>query len=286
MREQLLTYLESNGLKYKDMEHKILHQCINPLHDDKNISAFTDLLNGYTHCSSCKFHKSGVALIQFLGGEASVADLAIGRMQQAFRPVKEEQNLVISPPMKCGFDIGYRGISGPTFQKVGAYVAPSGHFYEKRIIFPLLDFQQVVKGFDAIAVDGREPKVLRSKGLDTTKFFGFEHLINGRDVFLCEGLFSALSFIEKDLNGIYNFGVGSIEKKLEPLFANAVRTVYLCGDNDDAGRRFNKEAFQTLKGSFKLRFWSWPKSLKEKGDSNDLQQLGKFGENIKYNKGD
>lgn len=42
-----------------------------------------------------------------------------------------------------------------------------------------------------------QPKVLRNKGVDTSKLFGFEHLLGESDsAFLTEGLFSALSFWE------------------------------------------------------------------------------------------
>lgn len=286
MKNELIQYLETNGLKYTDKDHKVLHQCLSPTHDDKTMSAYTDVINGFTSCSSCGFYKVGVKFLEFLGSEVKVSDMALSRLSFAFTEKEEKKFPVILPPYfrKAG---KFRGISEKTMQKVGAYITEPDHFYSKRIIFPLHNFKQELKGFEAVAVlKSMDPKVLRGKGVDTTTFFGFENFIDDREVFLNEGLFSALSFIEKGLSGVFNFGVASIENKLEVFHAKGVKTVWLCGDNDEVGKQFNSESFKILRKDFKVRFWNWPKTLEVKGDSNDLLKAGRFDENIRFNKGD
>lgn len=155
---------------------------------------------------------------------------------------------MILPPKLKDFKANYRGISSETFLKVGAYITPESNYYNQRIIFPLYDLNNSLKGFDAVSYNKEiQPKVLRSKNTDTTTFFGFEDSILSGDfkrndtIFICEGLFSALSFIELGYKGVFNFGVASIEGKLGVLYRNNIKNIVLVGDYDKVGFEFNKE---------------------------------------------
>ena len=143
-----------------------------------------------------------------------------------------------------------------------------------------------------------QPKVLRNKGVDTSKLFGFEHLLGESDsAFLTEGLFSALSFWELGYQGLFNFGVASIKDKIKTLHIKGIKNIILAGDFDEAGKQFNKECYHLLKHNFNVAFFQFPYNFQNKGDANDLlkkdrevlqecidKSLSKGLIKIKYNK--
>lgn len=303
LKEKLLSYLETNDLKFKDSGEKVQHCCLNPEHIEENPSAFTkiDGTESFTHCSSCGYHLNYERLIKFLGGKLDTVIMFKSKMDKLFKKLKEketlslktkEDNVVILPSKDKEFKASYRGISSATFLKVGAYVTPETNYYKKRIIFPIYNRNNELISFEAVSFDKEIlPKVLRPKNVDTTTLFGFENIIlNNSDfkrndmVFICEGLFSALSFIEVGYKGIFNFGVGSIENKLEVLYQNGIKYVILVGDFDKAGRKFNSECYHLLKNSFKIVFFKFPwKESKDKFDSNDLIKLDLLEKSVESN---
>ena len=293
LKEKLIEYLETNNIKWRDSGKKVQHCCLNPLHLEENPSAFTSFKeddNYFNHCSSCGYHLNQEALFKFLGGNLDTNLMFKSKMDKLFKQLKEkeaislkdkEDNNIILPPKNKDFKATYRGISSKTFLKVGAYITPESNYYKKRIIFPIYNRKTELISFEAVSFDKEVlPKVLRPKNVDTTTLFGFENIILNNDfkrndiVFICEGLFSALSFIEIGYKGVFNFGVGSIENKLEVLYQNGIKYVVLVGDFDTAGRKFNSECYHLLKNSFKVIFFKFPwKESKEKFDSNDLIKL-------------
>ena len=293
LKEKLIEYLETNNIKWRDSGEKIQHCCLNPDHLEENPSAFTSFKedNSYfTHCSSCGYHLNHEALIKFLGGKLDTVIMFKSKMDKLFKRLKEkealsllpkEDNNITLPPKDKEFKASYRGISSATFLKVGAYISPETNYYKKRIIFPIYNRKNELISFEAVSFDKEIlPKVLRPKNVDTTTLFGFENIILNNDfkrndmVFICEGLFSALSFIEIGYKGIFNFGVGSIGSKLEILYQNGIKYIVLVGDFDKVGRKFNSECYHLLKNSFKVIFFKFPwKESKEKFDSNDLIRI-------------
>jgi len=293
-KEKFIEHLESNDLKYIDRGSKVSCCCINSQHQDSTPSAFAKFDdNIFYHCSVCGYHLSTENFISFLGGKVDNTVLFRNKMNKLFKEFKEKRDLkvvtpesnyeqdswknsIFLPPKHRDFKQSYRGISPETFEKVNCFITNLEHYYKKRLIFPLYDYKNNLKGFDAVSTSKDIfPKVLRSKSCETTSFFGFENIL-GKDyfkrkdiVFISEGLFSALSFIELNYQGIFNFGVASIEDKLEVLYNKGIKEIYLVGDKDEAGFKFNSEMYHLLKKSFKVKFFKHPFLADEKSDSND-----------------
>jgi len=290
-KQKLLEYLETNDLKHKDSGNKVQHVCISPNHSEENPSAFTSFENEgeyYVHCSSCGFHLNMTQLVEFLGGKVDKKLLFKNKMDKMFKefkakrelqeskPKNDWKNSIFLPPKYKDFKQNYRGISPKTFSKVSCFITDSNHYYKKRLIFPLYNYKKELQGFDAVSTSKDiVPKVLRSKNCKTDNFFGFEDLLNQEDfkeantLFINEGLFSALAFIELGYKAVYNFGVASIEDKLEVLYKSNIKQIVLVGDKDSAGFEFNGKSYHLLKKSFKVKFFKHPWSASEKSDSND-----------------
>lgn len=193
-------------------------------------------------------------------------------------PKLEKQNTPVYLPIKDkDFDKPYRGISAEVYKKVGAYSTFNETFYQKRIIFPIYNIDKQLILFEAVSTNKNiQPKVLRNKGVDTTNLFGFENLLGKSDsVFLCEGIYNSLSFIELGYDSVFNFGLGSIKDKIKTLHLKGIKNIILASDNDDAGKLFNKECYHLLKHNFTVTFFQFPYNFQNKGDANDLLKSGR-----------
>jgi len=275
MKTQIIDFLEAQGLKYTEKANKIISSCINPSHTDKTPSAYFDLENLYFHCSSCGYHKN-------LEDVFTIDRTQLLKMK--LRKVKQKEDEPFQgwlPTKSADFTENYRGISGETWAKVGAFLSDAPR-WKDRIIIPhyISNHKMVVGdilvGFEGRSLVGDEPKILRPKGVNVHKHWLFEQLIQGDELFLCEGDMSALSFIEFGYNAISNFGVGSIFEKLSCLYDSGVKTIYLAGDNDKIGREWNKSNYFILRNSFKVKYFNYFGQCGDKGDANDLLQSGKL----------
>ena len=304
-KEVLIEYLEANEVKFSDKETKLLCQCLSPTHEDNNMSAFIKLDEGneYFHCSSCKLSMNSIQLHNLisLGFDVNISWRAqIDRILKQAEPKLEKESAQIFLPIKeAMFDKPYRGISAETFEKIGAYHTFKEAYYGKRIIIPIYNYKNELRSFEAISTSSKiQPKALRPKNVVTADLFGFEHLLGESDtLFLCEGLFSALSFWELGYNSIFNFGVASIKDKIKTLHLKGIKNIILAADNDEAGRSFSKECYHLLKHNFNPTFFQFPYNFQNKGDTNDLlkkdreilqecidKSLSKGLIKIKYNK--
>ena len=186
-----------------------------------------------------------------------------------------------------------------TFEKISAYHTFKDSYYGRRIIIPIYNYNNELRSFEAISTSSKiQPKALRPKNVLTVDLFGFEHLLGESDsLFLCEGLFSALSFWELGYQGLFNFGVASIKDKIKTLHLKGIKNIILAGDNDSSGKAFSKECYHLLKHNFNVTFFQFPYGSLEKCDSNDLlkkdreilqecidKSLSKGLIKIKYNK--
>ena len=283
IKEALINYLEQNNLKYIDRDNKISHQCVNPNHQENSPSAFTVLESGneFTHCSSCNFHMNTESLYKFLefgfDEKLMFVNQIKNMLKQAEPKLEKELAQVFLPIKDKDFNKTYRGISPETYKRVGAYSTFIETFYQKRIIFPIYNINNELILFEAVSTNKNiQPKVLRNKGVDTSTLFGFEHLLGESDtLFLCEGLFSALSFWELGYQSIFNFGLGNIKDKIKILHLKGIKNIILATDNDEAGRSFSKECYHLLKHNFTVTFFQFPYNFQNKGDANDLLKIGR-----------
>lgn len=279
LKEKFIQYLEHNELQYVDRDGKISHCCINPSHIEEHPSAVTFFTEGteFSICKSCGFTLGTEALYKFLDvgiDENIIFKAKIERLlKEKLINLGEVEHTKIYLPIKEGdFDKHYRGISPETYQKVGAYFTFADAYYGKRIIFPIYNYKNELISFEAVSTNSKiQPKILRPKNIYTTNLFGFEHLpFNSNTIFICEGIFNSLSFIELGYDSIFNFGISSIKEKIRVLLVKGIRNVMLVGDNDEAGMRFNKECYHLLKHNFNVAFFQFPYNSPEKCDSNDL----------------
>lgn len=278
IKEKFIAYLEASELLFIDRGDKVSHCCINPLHNDSSPSAFTIFKEAevFSHCKSCGHTLAGTKFYDFLEVGYDEKELFHQQIKNILAQAELKLEKQIAPvylPIKDkDFNKSYRGISPEIYKKVGAYSTFIETFYQKRIIFPIYNVNNQLILFEAVSTNKNiQPKVLRNKGVDTSKLFGFENLLGESDtLFLAEGLFSALSFWELGYQGVFNMGVASIKDKIKTLHLKGIKNIILAGDNDPSGKQFNKECYHLLKHNFNTTFFQFPYNFQNKGDSNDL----------------
>lgn len=283
IKEALINYLEQNNLKYIERENKISHQCVNPSHQENSPSAFTVLESGneYNHCSSCNFHMNTESLYKFLELGFDEKLMFVNQIKNILKqaePKLEKQTTPVYLPIKDkDFSKTYRGISPETYKRVGAYSTFNQTFYQKRIIFPIYNINNELILFEAVSTNKNiQPKVLRNKGADTSILLGFENLLGNSDtVFLTEGIYNSLSFMELGYDSVFNFGLGNIKDKIKTLHLKGIKNIILASDNDEAGKSFSKECYHLLKHNFTVTFFQFPYNFQNKGDANDLLKNGR-----------
>jgi len=288
LKSRLLSYLETEQKVYRDSGQKIQCQCISPEHPEERPSAYFDLRaegEEFFSCSSCGYYVGTESLYRLIDGEIDEDYLFKIKMKNLLkRDTKEtkEKTPIIFPRYRKSWEKSYRGISKETFEKVGAYITDKDGFYGKRIIFPIRGLDSNPVTFEAISTSKKVlPKVLRPKGVDTTHTFGFEEQVTSDTLFICEGLFSALSLIEIGQDAVFNFGVGDIGEKVNKLHRMGVRNIILTGDHDEPGREFNRKSYHVLKRSFNLGFFQYPYFAPDKTDPNDLLKGNELGSHVK-----
>ena len=280
VKEKFITYLEVNGHLYIDRGSKVSHSCINPEHDDASPSAFTILKEGeeFCYCSSCGFALNTVSFYKLLDvgfDEKMMFERSIKNLLKESDGEGEDTSTEIYLPVQYkAFTKEYRMISPETFTEVGAYYCEVGSYYQKRIIIPIKDIDGINRSFEAISTSKKMlPKVLRPKNIKTHNLFGFENLVKTNTIFICEGIFNALSFKEIGYDGVINFGVATIKNKVRKLLRLGVKNVIIAGDNDDVGHQFNRECYKILiRNNFNVSYFSFPQGSVEKFDVNDLHK--------------
>lgn len=283
IKEKFINYLEASELEYIDRGNKISHCCISPLHSDTSPSAFTVFKEDgvFCFCKSCGYVLSGAKFYDFL--EIGYDEKEF--FHQQIKNILKQPELILNKistqvflPIKDKiFNKPYRGISGNTFESVNAFSTFDASYYQKRIIIPIYTYKGDLRTFEAISTNKKVvPKVLRPKNSITTDLFGFEHLLGkSNTIFLTEGIFNALSFMELGYSSVFNFGVGNISQKIKTLHLKGIKNIILAADNDEVGRSFSKECYHLLKHNFNVTFFQFPYNSPEKYDSNDLLKQGR-----------
>ncbi|MBO7383331.1 MAG: toprim domain-containing protein [Fibrobacter sp.] len=124
-------------------------------------------------------------------------------------------------------------------------------YYKHPLIFPYLDEGRRAFYFQARAID----KTVVPKELNLTGSVPYPYNLSALDqkvgwVYLCEGAVDTLTFLNQKINAVGIPGVSSFKVEWLPLFKN--KSVVLCLDKDDAGRR-GTEYLQTVFGQAGIR---------------------------------
>ncbi len=156
------------------------------------------------------------------------------------------------------------GCEPSLLQKSGLMNEKGQVFFQRRIIFPILDDKRGVIAFGARTLEGCMPKYLNSP--ETLLFVKGENLYGSclRKVSSClvvEGYMDALTVISQGYSAVACLGTALSPEQLFKIWKSVCEPV-ICFDGDEAGQsaaqRASLMALPLLKPGFSLRFMTLP----------------------------
>ena len=115
-------------------------------------------------------------------------------------------------------------------------------FFYKRIIFPNLRRGRVVH-LSGRTLDSKEPRYLHLPG--PLKYLFNEDDLHNDDIILAEGIPDCISAVQAGFHAVAIYGTSQFNQDYEARFRRC-KTVSLCFDGDDAGRRATQKAGEVL----------------------------------------
>ncbi len=132
--------------------------------------------------------------------------------------------------------------------KQAGLVSDNGNliFYKHKILIPFLEGGKIVflQGRKTEAGDGSKYLMLKDRPVPLFNADTLKDLTPGAKVYICEGVFDAMSLAQRGFNAVAILGVNNFKPDLAASF-NGLQVV-LCMDNDEAGRK----ATQTIADIF------------------------------------
>lgn len=263
--------LKDRQIKYKETGKDYQITCINPEHDDSNPSMRVDKVTGVFHCFSCGFKGN---LFRYFGADPNIIDIKIASLQDKIRELLGGTDLVL-PTDAVPFDKNYRGISGYTYNEVGAFTSNEIEEFRNRLMFPIKDIRGRIKVFIGRAMHSDiKAKYLFYPKHVTPPIFPPNPEIYKNTLIIVEGIFDVLNMIDKGChNVICAFGTHTLLKTYNEKLAHfkilGVNKFYIMFDGDKPGRLAGEKLEDVLNSNhFNAEVIQLPENL----DPGDLTE--------------
>jgi replicative DNA helicase len=129
-----------------------------------------------------------------------------------------------------------RGIQEDTITqfRIGYDPGVIDHYFERRIVFPVVNADGTVVELIGRAIDHREPKYKVLLGEENT-FFNHDVLAKAEDLILCQSVFDVITLHQAGIAAICLANIRFFKESHAQLLDK--HRVFICLGNDDAGRR-------------------------------------------------
>jgi len=220
-----------------------------PFHDDSNPSFGIHKHTGGYNCFSCSAKGSFDSLAEYLGIDTSaIPQLDVPEAHRlkkiANSAIKENRELLyckkrflnVGPNMRMVTDyLEERGISPKVAKLLGVGYITHYKRFKKRAVFPIYDRDNKIVWYEGRAIENSiTPKYLRTVGKKTGTLYPINLFKKVDTIIVTEGIFDALKLISWGLPAVCCFGKTLHREQVNQL--SAFLKVYLCFDNDKAGR--------------------------------------------------
>ena len=300
-----LSQLQSNCQDVRFTNKDFLIVC--PFHADSSPSCHVDRHSGMYHCFSCSAGGHWNKLAEEIGAEVlnvKGESLSLGDLRDSMsRSLKKAG--VVAPrrskkkgsnprPMVSDWPINddWRSVSGDILYKIGCVKVTDLVHSVIRIGLPIRDLENRLLGYTCRAVNPVDvnPKytpLSASKNewrktelpvresmflLDVAMKQGWDQIV------LTEGPYDALHLMAHGIPAIAILGTSSWTPEKVAMITGLGVSVAVMMDNDNSGRKAQREIIRSLKGKVKVAGVNLPKSVKDPGDlkSKHIKWLNKF----------
>lgn len=241
--------LLAKNIMFKKAGQRITIRCLNPEHEDRNPSMSVDPITGAIYCFSCGYGK-GTTLYSHFGIMNNERDL---RVQKVLKLISKVRNPEITIPRgTIPFKESYRGISGDTYEKHGAFT--SFNEFKDCIVFPVRSASGKLTALLSRHLGTEHgTRYIMYPANAVVPFYPAIPKPHLSSVIIVEGIFDYLKAYENGLTNCIAL-LGAHSSKTDVLMSTLtilnVSRVILALDNDDAGRKATAE----LKDKLSTRF--------------------------------
>jgi DNA primase len=263
--------LKSKSINFRQSGKDYVIRCLNPEHEDRNPSLRIDRTTGIFNCLSCGF--KGDIFVHF-EQKPNALQLKRERLKDVISSKLIETLGYDIPDNAVPFTRDWRGISGDTFKKFGAFQHNNSE-YIGRVVIPLRNITGKIVAFCGRHQGDAKPKYLFHPRGVTMPLFPSVKPIQGK-VILVEGIMDMLNLHDKGLtNAICNFGVGKLtEDKINILKIQGISGIDIFFDNDKAGQEGAEKNKAILElEEIPVRNLVLPSNLKDPGELTASQVI-------------
>ena len=237
--------LTKNGVAFQKTGRRFLIRCLNPEHPDNHPSLSIDSMSGMGKCFSCGFK---VNVFTHFGAEYNFQTVKVYKLLNKLEELKAQLVGLEMPENFKPETREFRGISGKTLQRFGAFTVDTTEEYQDRIVFPLKDSTGKIRCFlSRHKFSDAQPKYIVRPHKVEVPLFPATVKPYKNCVFFVEGIFDALNLIDKGVeNVVCVFGTTTISQKTKHKFTelllSGVSKIFLMFDGDKAGQDGMKNA--------------------------------------------
>lgn len=235
--------LKSRNIEFRPSGKDYLVRCLNPDHEDRNPSLRIDKTTGIYNCLSCGFKGN---LFDLFEEKANWLQIRRERLSTLISSKLVETAGYSVPENAVPFVDDWRGISGTTFKKFGAFQHNNPEFIG-RVVIPVKNITGKIAAFCGRHQGNADPKYLFHPAGAKLPLFPVVKPVQGR-IILVEGIMDMINLHDKGLtNAVCAFGVNKMtEDKINILKIQGISAIDIFFDNDEAGQRAAEALKDTL----------------------------------------
>ena len=254
---QIKSKLDSLGVRWTQRGDEITCRCLNPEHKDTNPSFSINAESGLFNCFACGYSGSIQKLLDITEDEEAVR---YRLYKEALTALADTQTEAVGDigksadflPPRSVYEVPHmlRGIPKHIYDELDIYWCDTGK-YRGRLIFPLLESDGAVLGFDArvwqhpdappVEPYAASAKYLRPSWMKTKDLvYGIDYIINHmggtNTVLVCEGVYAAISYLAMGIPAVANFGLSAPSTiKIGMIMSTGATSIINAFDYDTAG---------------------------------------------------
>lgn len=275
-------YLNRKGIPFRESNGELITRCIfnNCDADSKGREAhlyFSATTSQY-ECKKCGETGNIFTLAKHFGD--SVADIALEKLPpRVYQKKRDDQKFTVDLVENCHISLPshireYFNARGITDALIDQYKLGWGEFYGQRWITIPIKNQEGEYSFFKLRQDpatGNE-KMTYPRSDAHAQLYDWETLNTPLEkIVICEGELDRLLLVSKNISTITStHGAGTFKDEWIDLLKN-VKQVYLCFDNDDAGKKGADKVMKQLLGTGRHQVFviTLPKEVGDGGDITD-----------------
>lgn len=272
-------YLDQKGIKYRENGQELIAHCVFGDCDKNSRNGEAHLYfnsqTGQYDCKKCGAKGNLITLAEHFGDDINKISLNPANSKEHQKSSNFDSRLVETCHSALPIDIRqYLNARGIPDAIIKAYKLGYGEFYGKRwITIPIKDnlgnYSFLKLRQDPIFGD---EKITFPSGIQAQLYDWETAQTGGETLVVCEGEMDRLLLTSKGIPTVTStHGAGTFKKEWADKIAGNYKKIYICFDNDEAGRKGANHAAKLMENhaNSNVQIIALPQEVGEKGDITD-----------------